>query len=55
MVQGALQDIDGIVDIQTDAANRLCSFKVTKPDLDYQSALDELAKTTHELVDYEIQ
>lgn len=54
-VRGVLEEVDGIVEIKTDPTNRLCSFRVTKADLDYQSKLDELAKTTHELTDYEIQ
>jgi hypothetical protein len=44
-----------VVDIETDVANRICTFKVTSSDIDYQSQLAELAKTNKELADYEIQ
>ena len=47
--------IDGITDIETDAANRVCSFKVTKVDVDYQGQLAEFAKTNSHLAEYTIQ
>jgi len=50
-----LEKIDGVVDIETDPANLVCSFKVTKPDVEYQSKLAEFAKTNEHLAEYEIQ
>ena len=47
--------IDGVADIVTDVANRTCTFKVTKPDVDYKASLVEFAKTNDKLTDYEIQ
>ena len=41
--------------IETDVKNRVCKFKVTKPDVDYQAKLAEFAKTNTLLVGYEIQ
>ena len=49
-----MQGIDGIIDIETNVGERTCSFKVTKPDLDYQSQLSELAKTNSHLAEFEI-
>jgi hypothetical protein len=43
------------VDIKTDIPNRLCSFKLSQPSIDYQSKLAELAKTNSHLAEYEIQ
>jgi copper chaperone CopZ len=54
-VRGALQQIDGVTDIETDPGNRVCSFKLTKPDVDYQAKLADLAKTNTHLAGYEIQ
>jgi len=50
-----LETIDGVEDIKTDPANLVCSFKVTKPDVDYKSKLAEFAKTNSHLAEYEIQ
>ena len=50
-----MEKIDGVEDIETDPANAVCSFKVTKPDVDYQAKLAELAKTNSKLAGYEIQ
>jgi hypothetical protein len=47
--------IDGVTDIQTDIPNRTCSFKLTKPDVDYRTQLEEFAKTNSHLAGYEIQ
>ena len=44
-----------MVDIVTDVDNRICTFKVTKPDVDYKASLAEFAKTNGKLKDYEIQ
>jgi len=50
-----LEKIDGVTDIKTDIAGRLCSFKVTDPNVDYRSKLAEYAKSNEHLADYEIQ
>jgi hypothetical protein len=50
-----LEKVDGITDIQTDPANRVCSFHVTKPELDYEAKLAELAQTNEHLAGYVIQ
>lgn len=50
-----MEKIDGVVDIETDIVNNVCSFKVTKPDVDYQSKLAEFALTNEKLADYTIQ
>jgi len=47
--------IDGVTDIVTDVANRTCTFKVTKPDVDFEARLAEFAKTNEKLKGYEIQ
>jgi hypothetical protein len=50
-----LATIDGVSDIETDVAGRMCSFKV-KPDVDYKLRLAELAEDDDShLADYEIQ
>ena len=54
-MRGDLNKIDGVVDIETDTANRICVFKVTEPDVDYQSKLAEFAETNKHLAGYEIQ
>ena len=50
-----MEKIDGVEDIETDVPNLVCSFKMTKPDVDYQSQLAEFAKTNKHLAEYEIQ
>lgn len=50
-----MEKIDGVVDIETDVPGRLCSFKLTKPDVDYKSKLEEFAKTNSKLANYEVQ
>jgi hypothetical protein len=50
-----LQTIDGVEDIETDTAKLECRFRVTKPTVDYESKLVELAKTNTHLADYKIQ
>jgi hypothetical protein len=50
-----LEKIDGVTDIETDPVNHVCSFKLTKPDIDYKAKLAEFAKANPELADYEIQ
>jgi hypothetical protein len=50
-----VEKIDGVTDIVTDVANRSCTFKVTKPGVDFESNLAEFAKTNAHLKDYEIQ
>ncbi len=50
-----MEKIDGVVDIETDISNRICSFKLTKADVDYESQLAEFAKTNSHLAGYEIQ
>lgn len=50
-----LAKIDGITDIRTDTSKQVCSFVLTKPDVDYKSKLDEFAKTNSHLEDYSIQ
>ncbi|MCA9249042.1 MAG: hypothetical protein KDA42_18095 [Planctomycetales bacterium] len=50
-----MEKIDGVEDISTDVPNRLCTFKLTKPEVDYQSQLAEFAKTNDHLAGYEIQ
>ena len=47
--------IDGVEEINTDIPNRQCSFKLTKPDVDYESQLAEFAKTNTHLAGYEVQ
>ena len=44
-----------LVDIETDTSNRICVFKLTKPDVDYQAKLAEFAETNKHLAGYEIQ
>ncbi len=39
----------------TDVENLTCTFKVTKPDVDYEARLAGFAKTNDKLKDYEIQ
>jgi hypothetical protein len=48
--------MDGIVEesIETDIPGRTCSFKLTKPDVDYQAILEELAKSNSHIAGYEI-
>lgn len=53
-MRGDLAKIDGITDIKTDTAKQVCSFVVTKPDLDYKAKLDEFAKTNSHLEDYSV-
>ena len=43
------------MDITTDIANRTCTFKVAKSDVDYQAKLAEFAETNGKLKDFEIQ
>ena len=50
-----MEKIDGVAEIVTDVANRTCTFKVTKPDVDYKAKLAEFAKTNGKLKDYAIQ
>jgi hypothetical protein len=50
-----VETIDGVVDIVTDVANRTCTFKVPKSDVDYEASLAKFAKTNGKLKDYEIQ
>ena len=50
-----LEKIDGVVDIKTDPEARICSFKVTDPDVDYKSELAKYAETNKELAGYKIQ
>jgi hypothetical protein len=50
-----LEKIGGVIDIETDVDGRLCTFKVTEPDIDYKSKLEEYARTNDKLADYEIQ
>lgn len=54
-VRGDLEKIDGVTDIQTDIDGRTCSFKLTKPDVDYKAKLEEFAKSNSHLAGYEIQ
>ena len=54
-MRGDLSKIDGIVDIQTNVPERICSFKITEPDVDYKSKLAEFAKSNEHLAGYEIQ
>jgi hypothetical protein len=49
-----LEKIDGVTEIETDIANRTCSFKLTKPDVDYKAKLEEFAKTNTHIAGYEI-
>ena len=50
-----MEKIDGVIDIETDVPGRVCTFKVTKPNVDYKSQLEKYAKTNSKLADYEIQ
>ena len=50
-----LTKIDGIIDIQTDTGNQVCSFRVTNPTLDYKAKLNEYAKTNTHLKGFSIQ
>ena len=47
--------IKGAVDIRTDIKNRICTFRLKDPSVDYESMLAEFAKTNHELSEYVIQ
>jgi hypothetical protein len=49
-----LAKIDGATDIQTDTGGRTCSFRLSNPDVDYESALAEFAKDNSHLAGYEI-
>jgi hypothetical protein len=49
-----LGKLDGVTDIETDVAGRRCTFKVTKPSLDYRAKLAELATTNTHIAGYEI-
>jgi hypothetical protein len=49
-----LEKIDGVTEIETDIANRTCSFKLTKPDVDYKAKLAEFAKTNTHIAGYEL-
>ena len=50
-----MEKIDGVTDIQTDPAKQVCTFKVTKPDVDYRAKLAEFAANNSHLAGYEIQ
>ena len=50
-----MEKIDGVIDIETDVNGRLCTFKVTKPDVDYKSQLEKYAKTNSDLADFEMK
>jgi hypothetical protein len=50
-----LQEVDGIIDIETDFENRVCSFKVADPGVDYQTELARLAEKNTHIAGYEIQ
>ena len=50
-----MEKIDGVAEIETDIANRVCSFKLTKPDVDFKAKLVEFAKTNQHLAGYVIQ
>jgi copper chaperone CopZ len=54
-VRGDLEKIDGVTDIETDISGRSCSFKVTDPDVDYNSKLAEFAKSNEHLAEYSVQ
>ncbi|MCO6454243.1 MAG: hypothetical protein J5I93_02905 [Pirellulaceae bacterium] len=47
--------IEGVTDIQTNIAKTTCSFKLTSPDIDYQTKLEEFAKTNPHLAGFQIQ
>ena len=47
--------IEGVTEIQTDPVKRVCSFRLTKPNVDYQSQLAKFAETNEHLAGYEIQ
>ena len=47
--------IDGVTDIETDAKNRVCTFKLTSPGVEYQPKLAEFAESNPDLADYQIQ
>jgi hypothetical protein len=49
-----LEKIDGVTEIETDIANRKCTFKLANPDVDYQAKLSEFAETNRHLADFEI-
>lgn len=44
-----------MTDIETDYKERICKFRLTKPDVDYQTKLAEFAETNEHLKDYTIQ
>jgi hypothetical protein len=50
-----LEKIESVTDIETDIANRVAKFKLTKADVDYQTLLAEFAKTNEHLSGYTIQ
>jgi len=53
-VRSDLAKIDGVTGIETNVTSRTCSFKLTKPDVDYKTQLDELSKTNEKLAGYEV-
>jgi hypothetical protein len=50
-----MEKIEGVTNIETDTTNRVCSFTVTKPDVDYLSKLEEYAKTNTHLAGYTVK
>lgn len=54
-VRGALAGIPGVRDIRTDIPERICSFELSDPELDYESTLQDLASSNQHLADYTIR
>ena len=53
-MRGDLTKIDGVTDIQTDTSKQICTFRLTKPEVDYKAKLEEFAKTNSHIEDYTI-
>lgn len=50
-----MQKIEGVTDVQTDIANRKCTFRLKDPGVEYEAKLAEFAKDNSHLAGYEIQ
>lgn len=44
-----------MTDIETDFKNRICKFRLTDPDVEYEAKLAEFAETNEHLEGYTIQ
>jgi hypothetical protein len=53
-VRSALQKIEGVSDIETNVAARICKFKLSNEDFDLVAKLDEFSKTNSHIAGYTI-